>query len=664
MIQVFDKYGNLKTLQNTGAVIETDPVFATWLSGPPNLSEFNNDSAYITLVDIPAETDPIYSASTWFSTTNNSADWDTAFGWGDHSTVGYVTENLASADLFQSDATRNYFIDGTQLVFNGNTGIPMFRLVANNYSWVLGSTAHTSYLDASVSGAYINAVTSDLRLNGNSLNTAGGLATWSGVTSGFQPLDGDLTAIAALGFASTSFLTKTAANTWVLDTNTYLTTGSASSTYVPYTGATGSVELGAHSLGLGASPTSKVHIRTDSIGVTQTDNTGIILENTTAATNGNQQYSPSIVLRGQGYGTTAGATASSWLRMYNIPIQHTTVQSSLRIESPNTSGTAFDFFSIFQVSGTTGMRVSMNGGNTILAQGGGVTSLVGGSNGLSFVSSSFSTYATMSTTGNWVFAPNGLTGSSATSAIDISQTWNTSGNPSMIKATLTNTASGASSKLLELLIGSSNLFSIWANGTNVVGSSTVGFGAATATSGAGSATGTAMRFFSNVGSTAGAYDFHMYQNANRTATSGTNGGLRLSGTFAPTSGTGTFSLLEVRPTINQSGVTGTPITRGIYIDPTLTSASDFRSLDIAAGNTNFADAVNMMFGTSTGTKLGTATTQKIGFWNVTPIVQPTTAVTAATFAANTSAIADDTATFDGYTIGQIVKALRNLGILA
>lgn len=38
----------------------------------------------------------------------------------------------------------------------------------------------------------------------------------------YQPLDGDLTAIAALGFASTSFLKKTAANTWTLDTTTYL----------------------------------------------------------------------------------------------------------------------------------------------------------------------------------------------------------------------------------------------------------------------------------------------------------------------------------------------------------------------------------------------------------------------------------------------------------
>lgn len=36
----------------------------------------------------------------------------------------------------------------------------------------------------------------------------------------------------------------------------------------------------------------------------------------------------------------------------------------------------------------------------------------------------------------------------------------------------------------------------------------------------------------------------------------------------------------------------------------------------------FMDGVNFVFGTTTGTKFGTATTQKIGFFNATPIVQP------------------------------------------
>jgi hypothetical protein len=50
--------------------------------------------------------------------------------------------------------------------------------------------------------------------------------------------------------------------------------------------------------------------------------------------------------------------------------------------------------------------------------------------------------------------------------------------------------------------------------------------------------------------------------------------------------------------------------------------------------------------------------------NIIKLYRETTAVTASTFVTNTSGILNDSATFDGYTIGQVVKALRNLGILA
>jgi hypothetical protein len=43
---------------------------------------------------------------------------------------------------------------------------------------------------------------------------------------------------------------------------------------------------------------------------------------------------------------------------------------------------------------------------------------------------------------------------------------------------------------------------------------------------------------------------------------------------------------------------------------------------ITANGGTFADAVNLAFGTTTGTKIGTAEAQKIGFWNVTPVVRP------------------------------------------
>lgn len=45
------------------------------------------------------ETDPIYTSSSWYSTTNNSSNWNTAYGWGDHSTRGYATTSYVNTQI-------------------------------------------------------------------------------------------------------------------------------------------------------------------------------------------------------------------------------------------------------------------------------------------------------------------------------------------------------------------------------------------------------------------------------------------------------------------------------------------------------------------------------------------------------------------------------------
>lgn len=77
------------------------------------------------------------------------------------------------------------------------------------------------------------------------------------------------------------------------------------------------------------------------------------------------------------------------------------------------------------------------------------------------------------------------------------------------------------------------------------------------------------------------------------------------------------------------------------------------------------DAQNIVFNTTTGTKIATATTQKLAFWNKTPIVQPTTAITGAAFVqVNTTTAVSTASTFGGYTLDKVVAALINTGILA
>jgi len=82
------------------------------------------------------------------------------------------------------------------------------------------------------------------------------------------------------------------------------------------------------------------------------------------------------------------------------------------------------------------------------------------------------------------------------------------------------------------------------------------------------------------------------------------------------------------------------------------------------GNITLSNTYNFVFSSSQGSKIGTAITQKIGFWNATPIAQPTTATASATFVANAGTAINTLSTFDGYKIDQVVKALRNAGLLA
>jgi hypothetical protein len=55
------------------------------------------------------------------------------------------------------------------------------------------------------------------------------------------------------------------------------------------------------------------------------------------------------------------------------------------------------------------------------------------------------------------------------------------------------------------------------------------------------------------------------------------------GGYNPTSGSGVFNVFHAQPTINQTGGAN-GITRGLFIDPTLTAAADFRAIEVTNGN--------------------------------------------------------------------------------
>lgn len=105
---------------------------------------------------------------------------------------------------------------------------------------------------------------------------------------------------------------------------------------------------------------------------------------------------------------------------------------------------------------------------------------------------------------------------------------------------------------------------------------------------------------------------------------------------------------------------------GLYVEKATLGSSVIITNNYALGldgGLSLIDSSDISVGTSNGTKIGTSTGQKIGFWNTTPVVQPSTSVSSSTLSSNGGTTLTDTDTFDGYTLKQVIKALRNIGIL-
>jgi hypothetical protein len=87
-------------------------------------------------------------------------------------------------------------------------------------------------------------------------------------------------------------------------------------------------------------------------------------------------------------------------------------------------------------------------------------------------------------------------------------------------------------------------------------------------------------------------------------------------------------------------------------------------------NLTMDDGKQIILDTTTGTEIGTATSQKLGLWGATPVVQPSTTGTTTGFTAGSGTGVNDDSTFTGntgtkaYTIGDIVYNLKQCGILA
>ncbi len=180
--------------------------------------------------------------------------------------------------------------------------------------------------------------------------------------------------------------------------------------------------------------------------------------------------------------------------------------------------------------------------------------------------------------GNIVYTPGAVSGSATTPAIDISQTWNTTGTPTAFKMNITNTASNSSSLLMDLQTSGSSIFNVTVGGNGYFAGALRLGQILTHSSTGGSSTMTLTQRLLN---------FSFY---NTTDVSGTVNSITANPQILPTSGTAIFNAFLLTPTINQTGGAN-GITRGLYINPALTNAFDWRAIEVKSGKSLFQDVV-------------------------------------------------------------------------
>lgn len=171
-----------------------------------------------------------------------------------------------------------------------------------------------------------------------------------------------------------------------------------------------------------------------------------------------------------------------------------------------------------------------------------------------------------------------------------------------------NAASGYTGNLLDLQLNNTSKFKVTSVGTLTINDGGI---ATTLTSTTLSSSFAPLILHStSTGSTAG-HSVRSARSSNMTYTSGDGGSHITLSTFAPTSGTGTFSSLLLSDTLNQTS-TATGITRGLYVSPTFTRLYNWRHIETNAATipllSGTPDQTSVLFGIPTYTAASGITT--------------------------------------------------------
>src|SRR6056300_37673 len=160
------------------ATVATSGAYSDLSGTPTNVSTFTNDAGYISSetshADVVVDGDFTSSglmkrgasAGTYSIVTDNSANWNTAFGWGDHSTEGYLTAYTETDPVFSASEAASITSTDTS---NWDTA----------YGW--GNHASAGYLTSETETDTLDSVTDRGATTTNSL-TVGGLTVSGNLT--------------------------------------------------------------------------------------------------------------------------------------------------------------------------------------------------------------------------------------------------------------------------------------------------------------------------------------------------------------------------------------------------------------------------------------------------------------------------------------------------
>lgn len=261
-LQYITGAGALATL-NTGAVPENGSLYFTNARARAAISvtgslSYNSTTGVISYTT-PSETDPIFVASAAYGiNSTNISNWNTAYGWGNHASAGYLTsinssqvttalgytpENAANKGVANGYAS----LDGAGLV--PSTQLPSYVDDVLEYADLasLPTTGTTGkiYVTLDTNKIYRWSGTVYVEIS----SSAGGGGTWGSIAGTLSnqtdlqaALDAKQDDLNGTGFVKASGTTIT------YDNSTYLTTSAAATAYVPYTGATGNVNLGSNAI--------------------------------------------------------------------------------------------------------------------------------------------------------------------------------------------------------------------------------------------------------------------------------------------------------------------------------------------------------------------------------------------------------------------------------